>query len=99
MYKNIIRQNKLWVSTSFLLIISSAITMVYAGNSLSFFLSAYNAMDNAVGTLLSESIKILFIWFIALLFLYVSNIAKSHTIRLMSNDLRNIMSKKITQLN
>lgn len=64
MYKNIIRQNKLWVSTSFLLIISSAITMVYAGYSLSFFLSAYNAMDNAVGTLLSESIKILFIWFI-----------------------------------
>lgn len=99
MYKNIIRHNKLWVSASFLLIISSAITMVYAGYSLSFFLSAYNATDNAVGTLLSESIKILFIWFIALLFLYVSNIAKSHTIRLMSNDLRNIMSKKITQLN
>ncbi|MSU01268.1 ABC transporter ATP-binding protein [Tissierella pigra] len=99
MLRSILYKNKWWVLFTSLCIILSSLMMVYAGYSLSFLFRAINYSGNALNKLLNDALNVTIIWIIALILLYIKNIAKANMIRKIRKNLRNNIALKIVELN
>lgn len=98
MFIKIMRKNKLWIILTSIVIIISSMSMVYGGYSLSFLYNAMDYTENAIDKLLSDTFKVMVIWIVALILLYVKNIIKAYTICKIRNELRTNMTDKIVSL-
>lgn len=98
MLKLLIKQNRKWVLLASLASIISSLTIVYAGYSLSFLFRSINTTNDAFNKLLNDALTVILIWLVALIFLYIKNIAKAQAMMKLRNDLRSKIAAKITDL-
>lgn len=97
-YRKILKENWKIITLTILLTILSALLMVFAGYSLSFFFAAYEHEDHKMKALILTLLIELVIWLGAMGMYYLSLIVKCHAKRVIRHDIRTLISKKINSL-
>lgn len=97
-YKVIIKKNFASIVATALLSILMSFAMVFAGYSLSFLYTAYEYEGDKIKALVLTFIIVLFIWLFAMLMYYLSLLAKSKIQQAIKNELRCMVSNKISSL-
>ncbi len=97
-YRKILKGNWKIITLTTLLTILSALVMVFAGYSLSFFFTAYEQENHKIRALLLTLFVELVIWFSAMGMYYLSLIAECHAKRVIRHDIRIFISEKINSL-
>ncbi len=97
-YKKILKENRKIIVGTVLLTIFSALFMVFAGFSLSFFFTAYEQENHKIKALVLTFLIELLIWLSAMGTHHLSLIAKCHAKRVIRHDIRTVISNKINSL-
>lgn len=97
-YRKILQRNWKTITLTILLSILSALFMVFAGYSLSFFFTAYEQESHKMKALILTLLTELVIWLVAMGMYYLSLIVKCHAKKVIRHNIRIFISEKINSL-
>lgn len=97
-YKVLIRQNLGGIIGVAMLGVLSSFAMVFAGYSLSFLFTAYEAEGDKVKSIVHTFLLVTAIWLLAMLLYYISLLAKAKIRQKLKNELRSMIGGKIGAL-
>ena len=94
-YKAFVRKHFVRITAVSMLGILTSLAMVFAGYSLSFLFTAYEAEGDKAKTLVFSFLIVLAIWLFAMLLYYMSLLAKAKIQQIIKNELRTMIGNKI----
>ncbi len=96
--KTILSKNIRYVIVTIVLNIVASFAMVYAGYSLSYIFNGYESGGDRTKELIVSCAFVIGIWLVAILLLYISGLMQAATMKRIKNNLRLMMSEKLSSI-